>query len=202
MPKKSSSTRRMALQFAAAEIAASVRVKKNISHPLLARLVALAEATEKSLRNGGRVYLFGNGGSAADAQHIAAELQGRLRKDRPSLPVIALTTNTSTITAIANDHSFREIFSRQLEGLVEPGDIALGITTSGGSANVLAGLRAARKRGGITAALTGSRTGKIKPLADHLLAVPSTDTQRIQEVHILFGHILCDLLEHRLFPEK
>ena len=202
MKKNASTANRKALQFAAAEVAASVRVKKSISRPLLARLVALAEATEKSLRDGGRVYLFGNGGSAADAQHIAAELQGRLRTDRPSLPVLALTTNSSTITAIANDHSFREIFSRQLESLVEPGDIAIGITTSGTSANVLAGLRAAQKRGGITAALTGSRTGKIKPLANHLLAVPSTDTQRIQEVHILFGHILCDLLEQHLFAGK
>ena len=202
MPKKDSSARRKALQFAASQMAESIQVKRRLSRPLLARLVALAEATEKSLRNGGRVYLFGNGGSAADAQHIAAELQGRLRKDRPSLPVLALTTNSSTLTAIANDHSFREIFSRQLEGLVEPGDIAIGITTSGTSANVLAGLRAARKRGGVTAALTGSRTGKIKPLANHLLAVPSTDTQRIQEVHSLFGHILCDLLERSLFPGK
>ena len=201
MPKNKHSSRDQGVKFAAEQVEQSIRLRKRLSRSFLTRLVKLAQATEEALRAGWRVYLFGNGGSAADAQHIAAELQGRLRRDRPSLPVLALTTNTSTLTALANDYSFREIFSRQLEGLVEPGDIVIGITTSGQSANVLAGLRAARKKGALTAALTGSATQKIKPLADFLLAVPSRDTQRIQEVHILLGHILCDLIESNLFSK-
>ena len=191
-----------AVRFAAEQVAQSVQVKKRLSRPLLTRLARLTAAAELSLRDGGRIFLFGNGGSAADAQHIAAELQGRLRVSRPSLPVLALTTNSSVLTAVGNDYGFRDIFARQVEGLAGPGDIVIGITTSGSSANVLAGLRAARKRKAITAALTGSRTAKIKPLADYLLAAPSTDTQRIQEVHVLLGHIFCDLLERRLFPRR
>jgi D-sedoheptulose 7-phosphate isomerase len=182
------------------ELADSIRLKQRLSRSLLARLVEFAEISLEALQNGRGIYLFGNGGSAADAQHIAAELQGRLRRVRPALAALALTTNTSVLTAVANDTSFAEIFSRQVEGLVRPGDIVVGITTSGASANVLAGLRAARRKGATTVALTGARTGRIKPLVDILLAVPSRDTQRIQEVHITLGHIYCDLVERFIFP--
>ncbi|MFQ5695722.1 MAG: SIS domain-containing protein, partial [Terriglobia bacterium] len=153
-------------------------------------------------RNAIGVAITRNGGSAAEAQHSAAELQGRLRRARAALPAQALTTNTSVLTAVGNDYGFAEVFARQVEGLVEPGDIVVGITTSGASANVLRGLRAARKRGAHTVALTGSSTRKIKPLADLLLDVPSRDTQRIQEVHSTLGHIYCDLIERHLFGKS
>ena len=188
-----------AVRLAAAQLAESCRVKQRISRALLRQLAEFARLTLEALGRGRRVYLFGNGGTAADAQHIAAELQGRQRRVRPALPALALTTNTSVLTAIGNDTRFADIFSRQVEGLVERGDIVVGITTSGASANVLNGLRAARRRGARTVALTGTRTRKIKPLADLLLAVPSRDTQRIQEAHITLGHIYCDLIERHLF---
>lgn len=188
-----------AVRFAGAQLAESCRVKQQISRALLARLAEFARLTLEALAGGHRVYLFGNGGSAADAQHIAAELQGRLRRARAALPALALTTNTSVLTALGNDYSFADIFARQVEGLVEPGDIVVGITTSGASANVLRGLQVARRRGARTVALTGAKTRQIKPLADLLLDVPSRDTQRIQEAHITLGHIYCDLIERHLF---
>ena len=135
------------------------------------------------------------------AVRLAAELQGRLRRERRALPALALTTNSSVVTAVANDYSFADIFARQVEALTGRGDIVVGITTSGASANVLRGLRAARRCGAVTVALTGARTEKIKPLADLLLAVPSRDTQRIQEVHILLGHIYCELVERHILGE-
>jgi D-sedoheptulose 7-phosphate isomerase len=188
-----------AVRFAGAQLAESCRVKQRISRPLLTRLADFVRVTLDALAAGHRVYFFGNGGSAADAQHIAAELQGRLRRSRPSLAALALTTNTSILTAVGNDYGFADIFSRQVEGLVVTGDVVVGITTSGGSANVLRGLRAAREQGAHTVALTGASTKKIKPLADILLNAPSRDTQRIQEVHITLGHIYCDLIERHLF---
>jgi D-sedoheptulose 7-phosphate isomerase len=188
-----------AVRFAQQQLRESCRLKEQISAALLSELAAFARVTIAALANGHRVYLFGNGGSAADAQHIAAELQGRLRRARPSLPALALTTNTSVLTAVGNDYSFADIFARQVEGLVGRGDVVVGITTSGGSANVLRGLRAARRAGARTVALTGARTEKIRRLADILLAVPSRETQRIQEVHITLAHIYCDLVERHLF---
>ncbi|MBI4466563.1 MAG: SIS domain-containing protein [Acidobacteria bacterium] len=187
------------MRLAAAQLRASCRVKQRISPALLGRLAEFARLTLEALARGRRVYLFGNGGSAADAQHIAAELQGRLRRVRPALPALALTTNTSVLTAIGNDTRFADVFARQVEGLAGRGDIVVGLTTSGASANVLAGLRAARRCGARTVALTGARTEKIKRLADVLLAVPSRDTQRIQEAHITLGHIYCELIERHLF---
>jgi D-sedoheptulose 7-phosphate isomerase len=189
-----------AVRFAAAQLDESCRVKRRISRSLLKRLAEFARLTISALADGHRIYLFGNGGSAADAQHIAAELQGRLRRARASLPVLALTTNSSVLTAVGNDYSFADIFARQVEGLVQRGDVVVGISTSGASVNVLRGLRAARQRGAQTVALVGAQTDKVKPLADLLLSVPSRDTQRIQEVHITLGHIYCDLVEGHLFP--
>lgn len=191
-----------AVRRARAQLRESARLKQRLSGRLLGQLAEFARLTLEALRRGRRVYLFGNGGSAADAQHIAAELQGRLRRARPALPALALTTNTSVLTAVGNDTRFADIFSRQVEGLAGRGDIVVGITTSGASANVLAGLRAARRAGARTVALTGARTDKIRRLADLLLAVPSRDTQRIQEVHITLGHIYCDLIERHLFARR
>jgi D-sedoheptulose 7-phosphate isomerase len=188
-----------AVRFARQQLLESCRVKQRIPAALLSELAAFARISIEALNRGRRVYLFGNGGSAADAQHIAAELQGRLRRARPSLPALALTTNSSVLTAVGNDYSFADIFARQVEGLAQRGDVVVGITTSGASANVLRGLRAARRCGARTVALTGSRTEKIQHLADLLLAVPSRDTQRIQEVHITLAHIYCDLVERHLF---
>jgi D-sedoheptulose 7-phosphate isomerase len=191
-----------AVRFARSQLAESCRVKQRISRAHLARLAQLAHLTLGALSDGHRVYLFGNGGSAADAQHIAAELQGRLRRARPSLPALALTTNSSVLTAVGNDYSFADIFARQVEGLVQRDDVVVGITTSGTSSNVLRGLRAARRRGAHTAALTGAHTRAIKPLTDLLIDVPSRDTQRIQEAHSVLGHIYCDLVERHLFASR
>lgn len=188
-----------AVRQARAQLRESCRVKQRISARLLRELAEFARLTLDAFARGRRVYFFGNGGSAADAQHLAAELQGRLRLNRAALPALALTTNTSTLTAIGNDTRFADIFARQVEGLAARGDIVVGLTTSGASANVLAGLRAARRAGARTVAFTGSRTEKIKSLADIVLAVPSRDTQRIQEAHITLGHIYCDLIERHLF---
>ena len=149
--------------------------------------------------SGKKVILFGNGGSAADAQHIAAELAGRFYLDRPSLPAIALTANTSSLTAIGNDYSFNEIFSKQLEGLGCKGDIAIGISTSGNSENVVDALKLARQKGLLTIGFTGQSGGKMKEVVDLCLYVPSDDTPRIQEAHITVGHIICEIVEKELF---
>ena len=191
-----------AVRLARQHLTESCRVKQRIPPALLVRLAKLAQLSIEALTHGQCVYLFGNGGSAADAQHIAAELQGRLRLERPGLRVQALTTNTSTLTAVGNDYGFNDVFARQVESLAGAGDIIIGLTTSGASPNVLRGLRSARRRGCVTAAFSGARTEKIKRLADFLLAVPSRDTQRIQEAHITLGHIYCDLIERHLFGRR
>lgn len=167
---------------------------------------ALGEAFEAttgrvlaSLRAGGKIYFFGNGGSAADAQHIATELIDRLTKKRAAIPALALTTNTSLMTAVANDHGFEQIFSRQVEAYARPGDVLVGISTSGRSENVLRAFRTGRAIGTINVALTGGRGLAEAALADLVLAVPSEDTQLIQEVHIALGHLLCLAIEERLF---
>jgi D-sedoheptulose 7-phosphate isomerase len=153
----------------------------------------------KVLKAGRTVFLFGNGGSAADAQHIAAELEARFLRERRALPCHALTTNTSTLTAIGNDYGYERTFSRQLEAYCRKGDAAVGISTSGNSPNVIEGIKTAKKIGAVTIGLTNEKGGKLKGLADLCMLVPSTDTQRVQECHMAVGHILCDIIESSMF---
>lgn len=181
------------------QIQESVYLKKRLRGETRT-LVAIADQLIQALRKGKKVLLFGNGGSAADAQHIAAELSGKYTRHRDPLPAIALTTNTSSLTAIANDYGYEAVFARQLQALVAEGDIVIGISTSGSSPNVLLAMEEAKRRGAITIALTG-QGGKLKELADYVLSVPSTKTARIQEVHITIGHIICHLVEEEIFGE-
>lgn len=180
-----------------------VRVLKDVAaaHERMAAnvgpVVAVADAITKSLKSGGSVLVFGNGGSAADAQHFAAELLGRFEKERKAYPAIALTTDTSALTAIGNDYGFDRVFARQLEALGKPGDVAIGITTSGNSPNVLQAIEAGNARGLVTVALTGSG-GKAGALAAHHVAVADTRTARIQEVHATLLHVICELVEQEL----
>jgi D-sedoheptulose 7-phosphate isomerase len=157
-----------------------------------------AKAISDSFRNNGRLFAFGNGGSAADAQHIVAEFTGRFRKEREPLPAEALTTNSSAITAIANDYDFAEIFARQVRAQASSGDSVIGISTSGESKNVLRGLEVAKQVGAKTIGLCGQK-GRMKPYCDILLSVPSDETSLIQEMHISLGHLLCLLVEEDLF---
>lgn len=170
-----------------------------LSNEFIDKIEQAASLLIKTYQNKGKLLLCGNGGSAADAQHIAAELIGRFEKERISLPAISLTTNTSNLTCIANDYQFDHVFSRQVEGLGQAGDLLIAISTSGNSSNVLKAVEKAKEIGVKTLALTGSSGGKLKKEADLLLNVPSDHTPRIQESHILIGHILCDLLERELF---
>jgi D-sedoheptulose 7-phosphate isomerase len=165
----------------------------------------IAEASRmivNALQQGNKVLLFGNGGSAADAQHIAAEFVGRFAFDRPALPALALSVNTSCITAIGNDYGFDVVFSRQIEALSKKGDVAIGISTSGNSVNVIRGMSTSRKLGLSTLALTGCTGGKLKHEVDHCLCAPSNETPRIQECHILMGHIISELVEETIFHEE
>ena len=155
----------------------------------------IASEITGALRNGKKVLWCGNGGSAADAQHLAAELMGRFRRERCGLPSIALTTDTSILTAIANDYGYEMVFQRQVEGLCAKGDIVVGISTSGNSRNVCAALETARRMGAVTVAFTGRTGGLVSGIADLTLCVPSDDTARIQEAHILCGHMICDFIE-------
>src|SRR5713226_9518128 len=154
------------------------------------------------LQKGNKVLLFGNGGSAADAQHIAAEFVGRFAFDRPALPALALSVNTSCVTAIGNDYGFDFVFSRQIAALGRSGDVAIGISTSGNSPNVLQALTVAKKMGLHTVALTGCTGGKLKEAVDHCICVPSNETPRIQECHILVGHVISELVEQTIFHEQ
>lgn len=158
-------------------------------------LEAIAQSMVATLKFGGKILWCGNGGSAADCQHLAAELVGRFRRERRGLPSIALTTDTSILTAVANDYGFEMVFSRQVEALANSGDLLVGISTSGNSKNVVHAMESARARGVVTVAFTGSGGGKLATMADHLFAVASRDTARIQEAHILAGHMLCDWVE-------
>lgn len=161
------------------------------------KIAAVADAVAASLRQGGTVLVFGNGGSAADAQHFAAELVGRYEHERKAWPAIALTTDTSALTAIGNDYGFDRVFARQLEALGKPGDVAIGISTSGNSPNVLTALETAKARGLITVALTG-KGGRAGSLAAHHIAVPEDRTARVQEVHATVLHVICELVEMEL----
>jgi len=169
---------------------------------IVATVAKVSEMMIAALKHGNKVLLFGNGGSAADAQHIAAELVGRFAIERPALPALALSVNSSCVTAIGNDYGYDQVFSRQLEALARPGDIAIGISTSGNSGNVLRAMITARKVGLHSVALTGSTGGSLRTAADHCICVPSNETPRIQECHILIGHIISELVEYELFHEK
>ena len=166
---------------------------------LLARLEEAAEACITALRNGGKVLLAGNGGSAADAQHIAGEFVSRFAFDRPGLPAIALTTDTSILTAIGNDYGYDKLFARQVQAHAQEGDVFIAYSTSGKSPNVIAALQEAKNRGVVCIGMTGNRGGPMKELCDHYLDVPSGDTPKIQEGHAVLGHILCGLVERALF---
>lgn len=175
-------------------------LRTKMAESMAAEIATAATAIAEAFKAGRKLLLFGNGGSAADAQHIAAEFMNRFLIERPPLPAIALTTDTSILTSIANDYAFDEIFSKQLKALGKKGDVALGITTSGSSGNVLKALRAAKKLGMTTIALTGEG-GKAASLSDIALQIPSRSTPRIQEAHIAVGHILCDLTDTILFKD-
>lgn len=165
-----------------------------------ALLLEVGRLIAQRLAAGARVLAFGNGGSAADAQHLAGELVGRFRRGRPALDVLALTTDTSVLTAVGNDLGYENVFRRQVEAHGRAGDVAIGITTSGRSANVLEGLRAARERGLLTVGLTGSGGGGVRALVDHLIDVPHQETARIQEVHGVVIHVLCQVVEDTVAP--
>ena len=169
---------------------------------LAATIAAAVTVLEEAFAKGNKLLVMGNGGSAADAQHFAAEIIGRFKLERPALPAIALTTDSSILTAIGNDYGFDAVFSRQVEGLAAHGDVVFGISTSGNSPNVKAALEKAKAKGCTTIALLGRDGGSIKELADIPLIVPSFDTPRIQEGHITIIHIICDLLEKRLFAGR
>jgi len=173
----------------------SARVKRSFSDGLISRIGQFAEKSAAALRGGGKIVFFGNGGSAADALHLAAELVVRLRTDRRGLAALALTTNPSVLTAAGNDYGFERIFSRQIESLVAPQDILVALSTSGASPNIVRGVEAGRARGAYLVGFTGETGGALAGSVDLLLNVPSQDPQRIQEAHITMGHIACALIE-------
>jgi D-sedoheptulose 7-phosphate isomerase len=193
-----------AQSLAAARIRDCAALMKSLpeSPAYLGTVVKVAEAMTKCLRSGNKILFFGNGGSAADAQHLAAELSGRFLKERKSLSGWALTTNSSVLTAIGNDYSFDEVFARQVQGIGNPDDVAFAITTSGNSPNVLRAVDVARDMKLVTVGLTGRTGGKLRSVADHCICIPSDHTPRIQEAHILTGHILCELIEETLFQQN
>lgn len=162
---------------------------------MLPEISAVGQRLHDCLKQGGKILLMGNGGSASDSQHIAAEIVGRYKKERPGLPAIALTTDTSIITSVGNDYGFDFIFSRQVEALCMPKDVVIAISTSGNSKNVVKGVEAAKKIGATTIALSGGTGGILKTLCDFNLIMPSSETARIQEAHIFIGHSLCSILE-------
>lgn len=166
---------------------------------LLKTISTTIDVIVNAFRVGKRIYFCGNGGSAADAQHLAAEFSGRFYKDRKALPAEALHCNTSYLTAVANDYSFDDIYSRLIDGIGEKGDVLVGLSTSGNSVNILKAFETARKKGMITVGFTGESGGKIKALCDHLINISSADTPRIQESHIMVGHIICQLVEEKYF---
>ena len=179
----------------AEELMESIQVKKRVVEQEMPTLVRIVEAISEALRNGKKVLTFGNGGSAADSQHIAAELMGRFRRERRALPAIALTTDTSILTAIGNDYGFEEVFARQVEALGQPGDVALAISTSGNSPNVLTAVQKAREIGMRTIGFTGQQGGRLKDAVDLCFRAPSPSTPRIQEVHITVAHAICEVIE-------
>ncbi|MGQ9549499.1 MAG: D-sedoheptulose 7-phosphate isomerase [Roseiflexus sp.] len=183
------------------EIEASIDVKRHTIETQAPTIVAIAERVVETFRRGGKLLLCGNGGSAADAQHIAAEFVSRFRRERRGLPAIALTTDTSILTAIGNDYGYERVFARQVEALGSPGDMVLGISTSGISASVIAAMRTARNNGMATIGFTGVSGGTLVDHVDLCLCVPSNNTARIQEVHITVAHVVCEIVERALFDQ-
>lgn len=180
----------------------SIQVKEEILRSQIGQIVEIAELMIDCLKKDGKVIVFGNGGSASDSQHIAAELVGRFKKDRSALAGIALTTNTSVLTSLANDYGYDVVFSRQVEALGKKNDVVLGISTSGKARNVALGIKQAKKMGIKTVALSGGDGGEIVKLADVSLLVPSKVTARIQEAHITIAHIICEMIEQELCQEQ
>jgi D-sedoheptulose 7-phosphate isomerase len=182
-------------------ISASISVKQKIllDEAMLKSTNQVVKVIVKAFQTGNRVYFAGNGGSAADAQHLAAEFSGRFYTDRLALPAEALHCNTSYLTAVANDYSYDEIYARLIRGIAHPGDVLVGLSTSGNSGNIVKAFEAAREKKVITIGFTGESGGKMKRLSDYLFNIPSTDTPRIQESHILLGHIVCELVEKEYF---
>jgi len=183
-------------------VAEANRLKNRLVAEQADRVVEAARILAATLEQGGKILLFGNGGSAADAQHLAAEFVNRFQIERPPLAALALTTDTSILTSIANDYDFQEVFAKQVRALGQPGDAALGLSTSGNSVNVVRGLEAAQEIGLMTLALSGGEGGPVAGAAQLALVVPSHSTPRIQEVHITIGHVLCDLVDFLLFPTE
>jgi D-sedoheptulose 7-phosphate isomerase len=188
---RASRVREIFIESADAQSAAADGISEDVAEA--------ASLVTEALRSGRKVLLCGNGGSAADAQHVAAELAGRLRMDRAGLPAIALTVNPSVMTALSNDYGYENVFSRQVEALAREGDVVVGISTSGTSPNVAAALKSARERGAVTIGLTGRSGGDMEAHCSRIVRVPADDTQRIQEVHIVIGHAICEIVETELF---
>lgn len=184
------------------EFEESMEVKRRTAEKLVSEISKTTRLIITAYKNNNKLILFGNGGSAADAQHIACELVGRFKKERSALAAIALSTNTSNLTSIGNDYGYEMTFARQVEALAQKGDVVIGISTSGNAVNVLEGIKAARKRGAKTVGFTGKDGGKLKDVVDLCIIVPSYNTPRIQEVHITIGHIICGLVERELFNGK
>ena len=176
----------------------SARVKKAIAKSKIDEIASMVKLIITAYKIGGKVVLFGNGGSAADAQHLAGELVGQFKLNRQALPAIALTTNTSVLTAVANDYGYDTVFTRQVEALVNEKDVVIGISTSGNSPNMIEAMKMAKMNGAKTIGLTGGNGGKLAEVADLALIVPSDSTPRIQEAHITIGHIVCELVEREL----
>ena len=185
-------------------IQASIDVKQQVlqNEELLTTIEKVVEAVTSSLKNGGRIYFCGNGGSAADAQHLAAEFSGRFYTDRKALPAEALHCNTSYLTAVANDYSYDVVYARLIDGIGNKGDVLVGLSTSGNSGNIVKAFEVAKQKGITTVGFTGLSGGTMKSLSDYLINVPSTDTPRIQESHILIGHIICQLVEENYFSSN
>ena len=191
------------IEYIKNQVLASIETKQNIlkDEALMETIAQVGRECVALYRNGKKTLLAGNGGSAADAQHIAAELVGRYGFDRPSIPSLALTTDTSNLTAIGNDYGYDQVFSRQMEGMGSEGDLFIGISTSGNSVNIIKAINAAKAKGVKTVALVGRDGGEMAKSADYAIIVPSNATPRIQEAHILIGHMLCDIIEKELFGD-
>jgi D-sedoheptulose 7-phosphate isomerase len=183
------------------ELSLAALERANNDSALLTSARAIAAAIINALRSGNKILLIGNGGSAADAQHIAAEIIGRYKQERPAYAAIALTTDTSALTAIANDYGFEQVFARQVEGLGTRGDVLLALSTSGRSPNILAALRSARERGLVTIGFTGSKGEALGALCDHLFVSPSDDTPLVQQIHLSVAHGICDAIEQTMMRE-